>query len=180
MKESEVAIWDRLEEHRQKAARHPLQILILGPSKNGSIEYKTRCRLRKKLCESGHKAAFGEDLHKQSKALRNPIDDLTLQADSAHVIVMIYSSRGTQTERDVLLSIKSFADKAIVFVEESLFKEASASLTGEDWKLMSKFAEVIKYSNNQLPECITETVFRYMEDLRKQVYARTIRCGGIT
>ncbi len=179
MKERREEIWDKLEEHRRKAACCPLRILILGPSNDGSIEYKTRCKLRKKLIDFGHKPAFGEDLHRQSKALKNPIDDLTLQADSAHVIIMIYSSRGTQTERDVLLSNRNFADNSIVFVEKGLFKQIKTSLAGEDWKLMSKVAEVITYSQDQLPEYVINVVSERTEELRKQVYARTVRYGDI-
>lgn len=179
MKERREEIWDKLEEHRRKAACYPLQILILGPSDDGSIEYKTRCKLRKKLFNYGHKPAFGEDLHKQSNALKNPIDDLTLQADSAHVIIMIYSTRGTQTERDVLLSNKNFADRSIVFVEEALFEQVKTSLAGEDWNLMSRVAEVVKYSKGQLPKQVIKVASDRTEELRKQVYARTLRYGDI-
>lgn len=179
MKEHREQIWDKLEEHRRRAATCPLQILILGPSNDGSIEYKTRCKLRKKLTSLGHKAAFGEDLHKQSKALTNPIDDLTLQADAAHLIIMIYRSRGTQTERDVLLSNKNFADKSIVFLDATLFDQVSKSLSGEDWRLMSEVAEVIKYSKRELSKCVIKAVCNRTEELRKQVYARAIRYGGV-
>ena len=179
MKEHSQEIWDKLEEHRRKASAYPLQILILGPSKDGSAEYKTRCKLQKKLLTLGHKAAFGEELHQQSKALTNPIDDLTLQADSAHLIIMIYRSRGTQTERDLLLSNKNFANKSIVFIEESLLDQISKSLAGEDWKLMSEVAEVIKYRQGQLSKCVIQVAYERTKELRRQVYARSVRYGGI-
>ena len=178
-KNHRTAIWEKLEEHRVKAANYPLQILILGPSNDGSVEFKARCKLRSKLLEWGHKAAFGEDLHCQPQALSNPVDDLILQADSAHLIIMIYGSRGTQTERDVLLSNLHFAAKSIVFVENSLFDKINASLTGKDWELMGQVAEVVKYSMRRLSKCTLETVYGRTEELRKQVYARSIKYGRI-
>lgn len=174
-----MVVWGKLEEHRIKAANYPLQILILGPSDDGSTEFKTRCKLRNKLLEWGHKAAFGEDLHSQPQALSNPVDDLVLQAASAHLIIMIYSSRGTQTERDMLLSSRHFAAKSIVFVENILFDKIKISLTGRDWELMEQVAEVIKYSRRRLSKCTVETVYERSEELRRQVYARTIKYGKI-
>jgi len=179
MKSYRKVIWEKLEEHRIKAASYPLRILILGPSNDGSVEFKTRCKLRKKLFEWEHKPAFGEDLHNQPEALTNPIDDLRLQAASAPLIIMIYKSRGTQSERDLLLSNINFANKSIVFVEDSLFDQISRSLTGEDWKLMNEVAEVIRYKRSRLSKCIIDIVHERTEDLRKQVYARAIRYGGI-
>jgi hypothetical protein len=172
-------VWEKLEEHRIKAANHPLQILILGPSDDGSSEFKTRCKLRNKLTEWGHKAAFGEELHNQPQALSNPVDDLILQAASAHLIIMIYCSRGTQTERDMLLSNRHFAAKSIVFVEHLLFDKIQTSLTGRDWDLMDQVAEVVKYSRRRLSKCAVETVFERTEELRRQVYARAIKYGRV-
>ena len=179
LKNHRAVIWSKLEEHRLKAASHPLQILILGPSSDGTAEFKTRCKLRTRLREWGHKAAFGEDLHSQPQALSNPVDDLVLQAASAHLIIMIYCSRGTQTERDVLLSNQAFAAKSIVFVQNSVLNTIKTSLTGKDWELMDKVAEVVKYSKRRLSKCTVEMVYERTEELRRQVYARTIKYGRI-
>jgi len=175
-----LTIWTKLQEHRRLASTHPLQVLILGPSNDGSPEYRVRCKVRDKLEKLGHNPAFGEDLHQQSQALRNPIDDLTLQADSADLIIMIYCSRGTQTERDVLLSTKNFAEKSIIFVEENLHKKIEKSLAGEDWKMMCRAADVIKYSQAEFEKCVISKVRQRTEELRKQAYARVIRFGALT
>ncbi len=175
LKNHRAVIWGKLEEHRLKAANHPLQILILGPSNDGTPEYKTRCKLRNRLREWGHNAAFGEDLHSQPQALSNPVDDLVLQAASAHLIIMIYCSRGTQTERDVLLSNQHFAAKSIVFVENSVLNTIKTSLTGKDWELMDRVTEVVKYSKRRLSKCTVDTVYERTEELRRQAYARTIK-----
>jgi len=171
-------MWWKLERHRQEAASYSLEILILGPCDDGSPEYKTRCKVRQQLRAWGHNAAFGEELHEQSDALPNPIDDLTLQAESAHLIVMFYYSRGTQTERDVLLSNRYFADKSIIFVEESMFAKITHSVSSKDWKLMSKAAEIITYSRPDLPKIAVKKIRGRTEELRREAYARDLRYKG--
>ncbi len=53
------------------------------------------------------------------------------------------------------------------------------SLAGEDWQLMSEVAEIVKYSKRELSKCVIKAVCERTEELRKQVYARAIRYGGI-
>lgn len=171
--------WNKLELHRSNAAAHALNILVLGPADDGTIEHATRCSVRDELLKLGHDARFGEDLHNQKNALPNPVDDLTLQADSADLILMIFKSRGTQTERDILLSNNYFANKAIIFIENSLYDTVSKSVSGEDWKLMEKAAQIIKYKVSDLPDVVINEVSQKTDILRKQAYARLIRNKGI-
>jgi hypothetical protein len=171
--------WNKLELHRSNAATYALNILILGPTDDGTIEHATRCSVRDELLKLGHDAQFGEDLHGQKNALPNPVDDLILQVDSADLIIMIYKSRGTQTERDMLLSNDYFARKAIIFIEDSLYETVSKSVSGEDWKLMEKAAHIIKYKVSELPDVIINEASQKTDILRKQAYARLIRNKGI-
>jgi len=171
--------WNKLAIHRSNAAEYALNILVLGPTDDGTVEYTTRCSVRDELLKLGHDAQFGEDLHNQKNALPNPVDDLTLQADSADLIIMIYKSRGTQTERDILLSNDYFARKAIIFIEDSLYDTVSKSVSGEDWKLMEKAAYIIKYNAPKLPDVVISEVIQKTDILRKQAYARLIRNKGI-
>lgn len=170
--------WNKLAVHRNNAAEYALNILILGPSNDGTIEYITRCNIRDELQKLGHDARFGEDLHNQTDALPNPVDDLTLQAASADLIIMMYKSRGTQTERDILLSNDYFARKAIIFIEETLYEVVSKSVSGEDWKLMGKVADILKYNSQDIPNTIIKAVVQKTDTLRKQAYARLIRNQG--
>jgi hypothetical protein len=169
----------KLKEHRESAATYPLDVLVWGPSEDGSIEYETRRALRDKLVELGYNARFSEDLCEDPEALRDPLDDEFLQATAAHVIIMIYGSRGTQTERDMILTKDSVAAKAIIFVEETLSDVVRKSLAGQSWRRTSDLAKVILYKRSELPDGILEEACDLLQEMRKTVYVRDLRNGDI-
>ena len=125
--------WSVLQQHRHKAATYPLNVLIWGPSYDASREYRARLYLRQKLKALGHDAQFSEELCTEPNALDDPMKDEHLQAASAHVIVMIYGSRGTQTERDYILTERDLAGKAIILIEKQLYERVKTrSLAGKN------------------------------------------------
>lgn len=177
-------IWSTLEQRRKEGEKYPLRILILGPRDDGTIEYKTRCILREKLQELGHGAVFPEDLCKQDGAWGDELlGEIVMQAQEAHVIIMIYRSRGTQSERDILMSdiLNNFviAQKSIVFVEDTMFTKLKESVTGQDWENMSKVAQVHTYQATEQPEEIVNKVKAITQKLRRRVYVRNLLKGAI-
>lgn len=176
-------IWSTLSQRRKEGEKHPLRILILGPSDDGTIEYETRCRLRENLQEAGHGAVFPEDLCKQKDAWGDELlAEIVMQAQEAHVIIMIYRSRGTQSERDILMSDIldnfGFAQKSIVFVEETMYAKLKESVTGQDWENMSKVAQVHTYQTTKQPEDIVNKVQDITQKLRRRVYVRNLLKGA--
>lgn len=170
--------WNALQHHRKAASRHPLQILIWGPGNDGSVEFSARCQLRDRLLEQGHMAEFSEDLCEDPEALDDPIDDERLQAEAADLIVMIYGSRGTQTERDLILSERHLAAKSIVFVEHATQQVVlDRSLVSTNWKVMSEAARIITYSSDDLPALIIDTTVAITEKARRASYVRSLRGG---
>jgi hypothetical protein len=170
------ASWHLLRQHRELAARYPLNILIWGPGKDKSVEYRTRVRLRQVLLEMGHNAQFSEDLCDEPGALNDPLNDERLQAEAAHVIVMLYGSRGTQTERDVILTEREIACKAIVLVEKNMYQQLLPnSVAGKSWEEMGRTAKIIPFSKRDLPKGVVADVCKLTEEIRCACYVRDLR-----
>jgi hypothetical protein len=143
-----------------------------------------RCKLREKLQELGHGAVFPEDLCDQDDAWNDELlAEIVMQAQEAHVIIMIYRSRGTQSERDIfmndILNNVGFAQKSIIFIEESMHAKLKKSVTGQDWERMGKVAEVQIYKTNEQPEHIVNNVKTITQKLRRRVYVRDLLKGAI-
>ncbi len=168
--------WELLRRHRKLAAQHPLDILIWGPGKSRTLEYRTRLQLRRALKEAGHNAQFSEDLCSEPGALEDPLNDERLQAEAAHVIVMIYGSRGTQTERDLMLTERELACKSIVLVEKAVYDHVIPnSVSGKSWDEMSHLAKVIPFHRRELPHHVVTTVCEMTERIRCACYVRDLR-----
>jgi hypothetical protein len=177
-------IWSVLKQRRKEGEEYPLRILIMGPADDGTIEYKTRCKLKKILQNLGHGAVFPEDLCKQAGAWDDELlGEVIIQAREAHIIIMIYRTRGTQSERDILMSDilnnPGFAQKSIVFIEEAMLEKVKNSVTGQDWENMSKVTEIHTYQKTKLPKDIVDNVQVITQKLRRRVYVRDILRGAI-
>lgn len=167
--EHEQATWELLSELRSRAINFAMKILVWGPSKNETPEYKARCSLRDKLNERGHCVYFSEDLCASPEALDDPLHDEYLQAVSADAIVMIYKTRGTQTELDKILVQPLIASKAYVLVEEDVLTNVSASLSSGNWEKMARCAKVFKYKGR-------ETIFDKIDEVCNVINKRRIEC----
>ena len=162
--------WERLKAHRASAVSFPLHILIWGPSNNETKEYKARCKIREELIKRGHNASFSEDLCKHPKAIQDPLRDEFLQAVSADVIIMIYGSRGTQTERDTILVYHDIAQKAYVLIEETMWSNIQSSIASSSWEKMGGIAHIIRYKAPEELEKKIDEICEQIDKLRTKLY----------
>ena len=181
-------IWNRIKERRREGDNHPLRILILGPSDDGSFERAIRCKVKDELIKLGHGAVFPEDLCEQEGAWKEDIlSDIVLQAREADAIIMIYRTRGTQSERDMLMNSLldnyGFAQKSFLFIGETLHKAVNKSLTGQDWNRIARVAKIHTYNDSNdyegAEEFILDTIRLQTQALRRLVYVRGILKGTI-
>lgn len=167
-----------LDQQRKAAHNFPLSILVWGPSEDGddNDEYIARCAIRDKLHEVGHNVKFSEDLCNHQNALDDPIDDEKLQAEVADAIIMVYKSRGTQTEVDrILHSRREIAQKTIILVDERVQNSINNSFSGKSWlKLSSEANEVITYSKLPLDSIMMDKICGCMQKIRERKYVEMI------
>jgi len=149
---------------------------VWGPGNDGSVEYATRCAVRDELRRLGHDAQFSEDLAAEPSALRDPIDDETLQADAAHLIFVLYGARGTQTERDMILTLPGIAAKSVIFIEESLYEIVKTkSLAGTSWETANRASRIITYRSGDLPAALVSQASTIAHEFRVAYYVRALR-----
>ncbi len=181
-------IWETLQHRRKEGERFALRILILGPADDGSVEREIRCAIKEELLRLEHGAVFPEDLCKQNDAWKdNILADIVMQAKEAELIIIVYRTRGTQSERDIflnrLLDNHEFAIKTIILVGGRMRKSIMHSLTGQDWEGMSKVAEVYEYDNALEFEAIRAEIIEYIRkrtmELRRLAYVRGLLKGAI-
>ena len=145
--------WRHYEQHRDGARSYSLAVLVWGPAPSNSIEYRKRCEIRDALKQDGHDAAFSEDLIGPDPISADPLDEELLQADAADLIVVLYGSRGTQTEIDVLLGYPRFADKSLIFIHDQMYENVRGSVAKGLWAKLGKYADVVKYTTEQMEAC---------------------------
>jgi hypothetical protein len=167
--------WERLERHNQAASRYPLAVLVWGPAPGDSIEYRKRCEIRDALNKAGHQARFSEDLI-DSNRRADVLDEEFLQVEAADLVVVLYGSRGTQTEIDALLRHSEFAEKAIIFIHAELLPKALAGVAGDDWKKLQRRAQVIEYTTEELQQCaVVGEADHLVEKTRRAAYIAEIK-----
>ena len=169
------APFEKLGEHHRKQAQFPLDILVWGPAPGESIEYQKRCEIRDALRGAGHNAEFSEDLMPDD--VEDPLDEELLQADSAHLIVVLYASRGVQTEVDTLLGYQQFALKALVFIDEDVRAKTALSVAKGIWTDLERLArKVVCYTQAELEACaIVGQACAIAEQLRRAAYLAEFR-----
>jgi hypothetical protein len=166
----------RLHEHNAKADRYPLAILVWGSGANDSIEYRKRCEIREALTNAGHSAVFSEDLIDKSRAVDDALDEELLQVDAADLVVVLYGSRGTQSEIDVLLDDPRFAEKAIIFIHVDTKPGAFHGVSGARWEKLARRAQVIEYTTEQLNRCdVVGQATQLATKIRRAAYVRDLK-----
>ncbi len=107
--------WKKVDIHRRRARQIPLNILVWGPSHKDRKGYALRMNIRNYLNKNGHSAKFSEELFKEGniKAATDPLIDEIFHADAANLIVVLYGSKGTQTEFDKILGYEKFAHETV-------------------------------------------------------------------
>ena len=171
--------WARLQENRRKAASYALDVLVWGPAPGESLEYRKRVEIRDALTAAGHHAAFSEQLVPADSPDVDPLDDELLQADAAHLIVVLYGSRGTQSEVDRLLVNSRFAEKALVFVAGEILALAMQSVSQGTWKKLSRIGHVVEYSSEELEACaVVGKACEFAETARRAAFVAELRTAA--
>ena len=122
--------WEKIDEHRRNARNTKLDILIWGSSESDPELYKIRREIQNYLQEQGHSAKFSEELVNEGKVKTSPdnLIDEFFHADSADLIILLYKSRGTQTELERILKYGKFAKKCFVFMELEMWNILQSTL----------------------------------------------------
>ena len=170
-----IVAWQKLKQHRERASHFRLDILVWGPSDDGSTEYKKRCEIRDELKKRGHNATFSEDLCADEEALKNRLTDEYIQAESADAIVMIYGSRGTQTERDKFLDDVLIAKKTYVLVRKEVLSNVHESISSSNWERMARFATVYQYEGDEELHARVNDIYKEIDELRKECYVERLK-----
>ena len=166
--------WAKLKEHRARAAAFSLDILVWGPSDDGSPEYMVRCKIRDELATRGHNACFSEELCDDDEALKNTLSEEYIQAESADAIIVVYGSRGTQTERDKFLDYSWIAHKAHVVVSKEVLSNVERSVSSSNWASMARIAKIIKYEGTEELTGKVNEVCDEIDELRKELYVKRL------
>lgn len=171
--------WAKLQESRLKAAAYALDVLVWGPAPGEGVEYRKRVEIRDALKSAGHEAAFSEELMPADQPDVDPLEDELLQADAAHLIVVLYGGRGTQTEVDRLLIYPRFAEKALVFLASDTLAVVLESVSQGTWKKLCKFGHVVEYSEQELEACsVVGKACQFAEGARRAAYANEVKAAA--
>ena len=165
--------WDLIDKHRSNARKIKFDILIWGPSAKDTELYPIRIKIKEYLNHQGHSAKFSEDLLKEGldKSAPDPIIDEIFHADAAHIIIVLYRSRGTQTEFDRILKYDKFARKSLIFVEDYLWEELLFSISRYNWDNVKNHVSRISTYNEQT---IIPLIKEFIDKLQFTEYIRNL------
>jgi len=129
--------WEKIKKHRKAARKISFDILIWGPSQTDREGYKLRFAIKKHLANKGHSVKFSEELitERDVPPAPDPVTDEMFHADAANIIIVLYGSRGTQTEFDKILKYEAFARKSVIVVDKATWDLVTKrGLAGYSWK----------------------------------------------
>ena len=174
---SKAAFREKLNLHRKNAQSYSLHILVwgAGPSNKDCKAYRARCEIREELKRKGHTTDFSEELCQHEHSLINPILDENIQAKFADAIVMLYESRGTQTEHDrILLESTELMVKTVVVIRKEILNNIKTSISGTDWqdKTLKHALETVEYDTLPLGEKKKLEICMTLEKMRQEKYVR--------
>ncbi len=165
--------WEIIDKHRSKARSISFDILIWGPSNDDSLMYSIRKEIKEYCLKFGHSAKFSEELINEGnyKSAPNPLTDEFFHADAANLIIVLYKSRGTQTEYDRILKYERFYKKSLIFIESGTYKKISRSISGVEWLKNSENLLIINEFNSME---ILEKINNHIEELQFTQYLRKL------
>ena len=165
--------WEIIDIHRLSARKITFDILIWGPSEEHSYLYTLRKEIKDYCTNSGHSAKFSEELILEGniKSAPNPLTDEFFHADAANLIIVLYESRGTQTEYDRILKYNKFIGKSLIFVEIAMWEKISISLSGFEWTKNNRNLSIIGKFNSKE---IIKTIHNHLEELQFSEYLRSL------
>jgi hypothetical protein len=165
--------WEIIDNHRLKARQIRFHILIWGPSYENTLLFNIRREIRDYFNNNGHSAKFSEELIQEgtAKAAPETITDEIFHADAADIIIVLYESRGTQTEFDRILKYERFIKKTIIFIEISTWENIMNSLSKNEWlKINNKVIKMKLFDINE----ILQDINSYIETLQFSEYLRKL------
>lgn len=174
---------EALIKHRKLARIQPLDVLVWGAGETGTDNelYQARCAVRKALEERKHRTYFSEELCEHETSLNASLHDETIQAHMIDAIVLVYGSRGTQTEIDRILSgDQKLIAKTIMVIEEKTLANVLCSISGTYWKsdVMPRAMKVIRYEQLPLKSEKLKEICNPLEDMRQKKYVEDQFVGG--
>ena len=154
--------WKQIDKHRKKAREIAFDILVWGPSQGTNSSYDLRIGIKKHFCQNGHSAKFSEDLINEGEVMAAPdiVVDEIFHADAANLIIVVYGSRGTQTELERILSIDRFARKSILVVNDLTWQTQMQTLTS--FQLQNFPGEILKVPDDEFE---TDTICRDLDGM---------------
>ncbi|OGU80436.1 MAG: hypothetical protein A2315_10710 [Ignavibacteria bacterium RIFOXYB2_FULL_35_12] len=168
-----ILSWEIIDRHRSNARKIRFDILIWGPSLQDKELYLIRIKIKDYLNGLGHSAKFSEELLNEGldKSAPDPIIDEFFHADAAQIIIVLYRSRGTQTEFDRILKYDKFARKSLIFVEDELWDVLQTSLSQENWNSVKNQVQRIGTYNEQI---IITIIKEFIDKLQFAEYLRKL------
>jgi len=165
--------WEIIDNHRLEARQIKFDILIWGPSNENILLFDVRRKIKKHFNDIGHSAKFSEELIQEgkAKAAPDPITDEIFHADAANVIIVLYGSRGTQTEFDRILKYDKIIKKTLIFVETSTWDKIMTSLSEYEWQKISNKVKKMEFFDEKE---IMRTINEYIEALQFTEYLRKL------
>lgn len=97
--------------------------------------------------------------------------DEFFHADAANLIIILYESRGTQTEYDRILKYEKFIKKSLIFVETATWEKITTSLSRRDWAKNNSHLSIIENFNAKV---IIEIIHNHLEELQFSEYLRNL------
>jgi len=165
--------WEIIDRHRSNARKIAFDILIWGPSKENPTLYTIRKDIRDYCTNCGHSAKFSEELilEGNNKAAPNPLTDEFFHADAANLIIILYESRGTQTEYDRILKYEKIIKKSLIFVESITWEKITVSLSRVEWEKKNGNISIIEsFDSNE----IINIIHNHLEELQFSEYLRNL------
>lgn len=169
-----------IDKHRRNARDISFRILVWGSSDQDAKSHTLRLSVRKHLCNTGYSAKFSEDLLCEGKEAAAPdiIMDEIFHADAANLIVVLYGSRGTQTEVDVILEFDEFARKSVILLDDEIWSNLKHSLSCFRWQsLGARILIVSKQNWNE--EVICKNLDEIIEEFQFSEYIRKLKLGEL-
>ena len=165
---------ESLNELRKEARANPLSVLVWGPGESDcDILFSERCVIKTLLTDNGHEAHFSEDLCRKQDAFPDPVEDEKAQAMKADAIIILYQSRGTQTEMDrIILPENRILKKTIVVVKSEVLRTIHDSISGYTWKnnIADNAMAMVEYEQLPLDDDIRNQVLAPLEKMRQTKY----------
>jgi len=135
-----------------------------------------------KIKEWGHNPVTSEELCKHKQSLENPLDDEKIQAKCSDAIVVVYGSRGAQTEVDTILQPNpDLVKKTVMVIKEETLNDVLKSVSSSNWrdKIIPQAKKVIRYSELPLDDDTFNNIYVTLQTLREELAIKILEGSDI-